>query len=313
MLRRILRKSTASLFLLLSACGLTSRCGAPDPVDEATFNALYASPNGIPDAPLKVYHLGHSLVGPYMPMMLRQLADTGHGYNSQLGWGSPLQQHWEPDVPINGFEESNGPPAYRDAKEAMASGEYDAVVLTEAVEIRDTIKYHDPHDYLRKWAVAAWDGNPDTRVYLYETWHTLDDAEGWLERLDLDLERYWVGKILRPALAYEEVNNPIYIIPAGQVMASFVRKVEAAGGIGAIRDRTDLFDDDIHFSHFGGYLVALTHYAVLYGRSPVGLPHNMRLPDGSTADDPGPEAARVMQETVWEVVTSYPPSGVRQN
>ena len=73
MLRRILRKSTASLFLVLSACGLTSRCGAPDPVDEATFNALYASPNDIPDAPLNVYHLGHSLVGPYMPVMLQQL------------------------------------------------------------------------------------------------------------------------------------------------------------------------------------------------------------------------------------------------
>ncbi|WP_299552966.1 hypothetical protein [uncultured Tateyamaria sp.] len=311
--KRLLRKSTASLFLLLSACGLVSRCGTPDPVDEATFSALYTKPADLPDAPLKVYHLGHSLVGPYMPVMLKQLAGEGHGFNSQLGWGSPLEQHWEPDVPINGFDESNGPPAYRDAKEAMVSGEYDAVVLTEAVEIRDTIKYHDPHDYLRKWAAAAWNGNPDARVYLYETWHNLDDSEGWLNRLDLDLERYWEREILKRAQAYGEIDKPIYVIPAGQVMAAFVRKVEAAGGIGPIQDRADLFDDTIHFSHYGGYLVALTHYAVLYGRSPVGLPHQMQLADGSPADDPGPDAARAMQETVWEVVTSYPPSGVKQN
>lgn len=313
MLKRVLRKSTASVFLLLSACGLVSRCDSPAAVDDATFNALYANPASIPDAPLNVYHLGHSLVGPYMPLVLQQLAGAGHSYNSQLGWGSQLQQHWEPDVPINGFEESNGPPAYRDAKEALGSGTYDAVVLTESVEIRDAIAYHASPDYLRKWAAAAWEGNPDARVYFYETWHNLDDPDGWLERIDNDLGQYWEGEILKRALAYDDIDRPIYVIPAGQVMAAFVRKVEAAGGIGPIRDRTDLFGDTIHVNDFGSYLVALTHYAVLYGRSPVGLPHQMQLPDGTTADDVGAEAARVMQETVWDVVTAYPPSGVAQD
>ncbi len=312
MLKRLLKKSTAWVLLPLSACGLISRCGVPDPIDKATFNATYAAPLPAPEDPLQVYHLGHSLVGPHMPVMLTQLAGQGHSYNSQLGWGSYLKQHWEPDVPVNGFAESNGPPAFRDAKEAMASGDYDAIILTEAVEIRDTIKYHNPHDYLRKWTTAAWAGNPDARVYFYETWHNLDDPEGWLERLDMDLERYWESEILKRTLAYDEIDKPIYVIPAGQVMAAFVRKVEAADGIGPIKDRTDLFDDTIHFNHYGGYLVALTHYAVLYGRSPVGLPHQLTLADGSPADDPGPEAARLMQETVWEVVTTYPPTGVVQ-
>ena len=102
-----------------------------------------------------------------------------------------------------------------------------------------------------------------------------DDPEGWLERVDKDLGRYWEGEILRRALAYEDVTRPIHVIPGGQVMAAFVRRVEAAGGIGPIGDRRDLFKDDIHFNDFGAYLVALTHYAVLYGRSPVGLPHNL--------------------------------------
>ncbi len=318
MLHHLKSKKTAALFLLLSACGLVSRCTTPDPIDEAAFSALYISPDPTPDGPLTVYHLGHSLVGKDMPAMLAQLAGAGHSYNSQLGWGSFLREHWEPDVPVKGFETENTHPEFRNPHEALASGEYDALVLTEAVEIRDSIKYFASHDYLRKWAVVAWATNPEIRVYLYETWHPLDDPEGWLTRLDRDLGLYWEGEILRRALAYDDVTKPIYVIPAGQVMARFVRAVEAEGGVGPITRREDLFkkrddgsQDNIHFNDLGAYLVALTHYAVLYQRMPQGLPHDLKKADGSPAADPGPEAARLMQDIVWEVVTSYPPTGVR--
>lgn len=306
------RKSTAILLLLVSACGMTARCGTPNQLEQAAFDALYEKPLTSPQEPISVYHLGHSLVGKDMPAMLAQLAGRGHTYASQLGWGTKLRQHWDPEaLPIDGFEESNQHPQHRDPHDAMASGAYNALVLTEAVEIRQTIKYHDPQRYLRDWARTAWSGNPETRVYIYETWHRLDDPEGWLERLDLDLERYWEGEILRRTLAHDDVTQVIYVIPGGQVMAAFVRQAEAAGGIGPITNRRDLFDDDIHFNDYGAYLMALTHYAVLYGRSPVGLPHRLQLANGKPAADLGPEAARAMQETVWEVITAYPPSGVK--
>lgn len=300
------------MMMMLSACGLVSRCAGPEPIDQASFDALYATPAPPPEGALRVFHLGHSLVGPDMPDMLAQLAGAGHSYHSQLGAGTRMQAHWEPDVPIKAFEAANGHANYRDAHEAIASGSYDALVLTEGVEIKDAIKYGDSPKYLHEWARAAWAANPDMRVYFYESWHELSDPEGWLARLDRDLEMYWEGQILRPALAYEDIERPIYVIPAGQVMAAFVRKLEAQGGIGPIKSRTDLFHDEIHFNDYGAYLVALTHYAVLYGRSPVGLPHALAKPNGTPAEDPGPEAARIMQETVWEIVTAYPPSGVAQ-
>lgn len=283
----------------------------PRPLERGAFEALYADPLSPPEGALRVFHLGHSLVGRDMPAMLAQLAGPEHGYDSQLGWGAFLREHWEPDVPVKGFETENAHPRYRDAHEAVGSGEYDAVVVTEALGIRDAIRYFTPHDYLRKWAVKAQAVNPKTRVYFYETWHKLTVEEGWLDRLDDDLGKYWEGEILRRALAYHDVTRPIYVIPAGQVMARFVREVEARGGVGPIRDRTSLFDDEIHFNDYGAYLVALTHYAVLYGRSPVGLPHALRGADGAPAADVGAEAARLMQETVWEVVTAYAPSGVK--
>lgn len=310
LLKHLKSKSATVLLLALSACGLTTRCGGPEPLAETDFKALYETPLAAPTGGLQVYHLGHSLVGRDMPVMFEQLGGDDHSFNSQLGWGSMLREHWEPDVPVKGFEQENKHEQFRDPKTALESGAYDALVLTESVEIRDSIKYHDSQEYLRKWATAAWAKNPKTRVYFYETWHNLDDPEGWLTRLDLDLERYWEKEILRRTLAHEDVTQPIYVIPGGQVMAAFVRRVESAGGIGPVKTRDDLFYDTIHFNDYGAYLMALTHYAVLYGQSPIGLPHALIKADGTPAENPGPDLALAMQETVWDVVTSYAPSGV---
>jgi hypothetical protein len=277
--------------------------------------ALYANPMPSPDGPLAVFHLGHSLVGRDMPAMLAQLAGDGHMHHSQLGWGTSMRDHWEPDVPVNGFEAENDHDRFRPAREAVGAGTYDALVLTEMVEIADAIRYHDSADYLGRWAELAHAANPQTRIYLYETWHHTNDPKGWLARIDQDLRSAWQGQILHPALA--QADAPIYLIPAGQVMAAFVRAVDARGGVDGISSLQDLFDragdgspDTIHFNDLGAYLVALTHYAVLYHRSPVGLPHALNRADGTPATAPSAEAARLMQETVWEVVTRHPETGV---
>lgn len=281
----------------------------------AEAEALYAEPLSPPAGALDVYHLGHSLVGRDMPAMLAQLAGPGHGYHTQLGWGTSLRDHWEPEVPINGFAEENAHDRFRPAKEALRSGDYDALVLTEMVEIRDAIRYHDSAEYLARWAGLAWDANPATRIYLYETWHHTDDGNGWLARIDRDLRKFWQGRVKYPALA--ATDAPIHLIPAGQVMAAFVREVEAAGGIGGITSLHDLFTrradgtpDTIHFNDLGAYLVALTHYAVLYHRDPRGLPHALNRADGSAATAPSAEAAKAMQKVVREVVARHPETGV---
>jgi len=294
-------------------------CGWQKTLDSAALSTLYEQPLPPPDKPLRVFHIGHSLVGRDMPAMLEQLAGAGHDHRSQLGWGATLKSHWEPEVPINGFEQENAHHRYQDATAAVKSGEFHALVLTEMVEIKDAIKYFDSPAYLRQWARLARDTRPATRVYLYETWHQLDDPQGWLQRLDDDLPRHWEGELLAKALAYGDTGGPIYVIPAGQVMARFVRRVEQSSGLPGLSSRADLFAlaengtrDNIHVNDLGSYLVALTHYAVLYHRSPVGLPHRLLRADGSAADAPSDEVAQLMQQVVWEVVTSYPKTGVAQ-
>lgn len=260
-----------------------------------------------PDTPLGVFHLGHSLVGRDMPAMLAQLAPDGHEYASQLGWGTPLRSHWYPDVPINGFEAENDHPNFAPAHEALAQGGFDAVVLTEMVELKDALKYHDSAEYLINWAQLAREGNPDVRLYLYETWHNTDDPAGWLARIDDDFDALWLNRLA--LIAALQIDAPIYVVPGGQVLAHVVRAVEAAGGIGNIKDRDALFArtsdgevDTIHLNDLGAYLIALTHYATLYHRSPVGLPRALLRADGEAAQAPDAEAAALMQKIVWQEV-----------
>lgn len=268
-----------------------------------------------PQGALRVFHLGHSLVGPDMPHMLAQLAPTGHNWNSQLGSGTNLKQHWEPDLAILDFDTTNKPPAYRDAHAGIGSGDYDAVVLTEMVELRDAIRYFDGADYFQRWANLARAGQPNTRIYLYETWHHLNDPDGWETRIQQDLHALWLEK-LSGGDSRAHPDRPSYLIPAGQVMAAVALAAEA-NNIEGLTSREDLFArtpqgelDTIHINDLGNYLVALTHYAVLYQRSPVGLPHALTRADGSAADHFTPQGAAQVQALVWQTVLSHPRTGL---
>jgi len=318
MLNKMLKKLAPALMVLLPAC--SAETPAPAPLASDVLNKRYSTPLAPPDKPLSVYYIGHSLIGRDIPAMIQQLAGAGHRYEVQLGWGTTLKAHWDPKTtPINGFERENNHPRFRAAHEAVESGEYDALVLTEMVEIKDAIKYFQSWDYLSRWAQRGWEKNPQLRVYLYETWHPIDGKEDWLMRLDRDLTQFWEGEILSRAMAADEKQRTIYVIPAGQVFARFVREIEQRGGMDGLTDRASLFaveadgkQDPIHVNDLGAYLVALTHYAVLYHRSPVGLPHALHRADGSAATAPSEAVARLMQDIVWEVVTHYAKTGVRQ-
>ncbi len=297
--RGLLALAAATAVAGLAGWRLFPRRGLSD----AAFAALYATPLPPLETPSAVYHLGHSLVGRDMPAMLAQLA--GHPWNSQLGWGASLMNHWEDKVP--GHAEENASDAYRAAGEAVDSGAYPVVVVTEMVELRDAIRWHDSAEHLAKWAARARAGNPAVRIYLYETWHRLDDPQGWETRISADLPALWEDKVLRPAVAEA---GAIHVIPGGQVMAALVAAAEA-GQLPGLNSRQDFFTDDIHFSDLGAYAMALTHFAVIYGRSPQGLPHGLRRADGSLADPPPAGAVAAMQGLVWQVVTGYALTGVK--
>lgn len=285
--------------------------GMPAQDDGADVQALYQTRRAPIDGSLRVYHLGHSLVGRDMPAMLAQMA--GHEYALQLGWGTALREHFQGREAINGFDKENDTPQYRDAHQALASGEYGAFVMTEMVRLQDALMYKESTTYAGKWAAEAVAGNPDIQLFLYESWHALDDQPEWLGRFPGDLDRMWSQLLWSAARASD---RPVWLIPAGQVMAAVVAEAEEKG-IAELTHRDQLFGrnpdgtlDPIHPNDLGVYLVALTHYAALYGKSPVGLPHQLLRADGTQAQAPSPELAQRMQQIAWQVVSSQPLTGL---
>ncbi|MGL5008887.1 MAG: hypothetical protein ACRC6I_03335 [Paracoccaceae bacterium] len=296
------------VFLILAAAMVAGLAywmlAAPKRLPPDELAARLAVPAPPVAGPVPVYHLGHSLVGRDMPAMLAQLA--GHEYASQLGWGASLNQHWAGDVP--GFAEENASVAFRAAGEALDSGDYGAVVLTEMVELKDAIRYHDSAAALARWAGRARAANADVRLYLYETWHHTDDPAGWEARIAEDGPALWQGVLLAEAMAEDGVGN-IYVIPGGPALAAVAARIEA-GEVPGMASRDDLFSDTIHLSDWGNYVIALAHYAVIYHRSPVGLPHDVMRADGTPIRPLSPEAALALQEVVWRAVSGYPFTGV---
>ena len=292
---------------------------APPSLDAAARAALYAAPLSAPPGGMEVFHLGHSLVGRDMPAMVAQLAAAagvaGHAYHSQLGWGTSLREHWDPDLPITGFAEENDHPRHRDAHDALAAG-VDALILTEMIDLADAIRYHRSPRYLAQWAREARAHTPEARVYLYETWHHWSEGDAWLERLDRDPEDLWEGTILAQAMAEEGVGT-VHVIPGGRAMAAFVRALEGQGGLPGLEDRSALFArdaagevDGIHLNDLGAYFIALVHVATLYHLDPRGLPHSLQRADGTEAEAPSAQAAALMQSVVHDTVRQIPSTGL---
>jgi len=57
--------------------------------------------------------------------------------------------------------------------------------------------------------------------------------------------------------------------------------------------------DDLHPSKTGSYLVALGIYEQVYKKSPIGLPHQFKLDDGTRFNFP-PQQARLLQQAAVE-------------
>lgn len=259
-----------------------------------------------------VFFVGHSLVNTDMPEMVRKSLRSQDGQGSvnyQIINGAPLSYSWNNSSSAQGMN-------YRSS---IPGGQYEVVVITEAVPLLNHLTYSDSHLYASNFYNLAVESGP-TQVYLYETWHCInsgtsqgcaydtEDNVSWRSRLDSDLSR-WEG-------IADAVNNqkssgelPMLIVPAGQAMAKMFDEI-AAGRVPGINTIDQLFTDDIHNNDLGLYFISMVQYATLYRRSPLGLPIQLTNSYGVNYTAPSASLALKMQQIAWEVVCSYPRSGV---
>jgi hypothetical protein len=254
-----------------------------------------------------VLFVGHSLVGPTMPGVLeaalRQAGDASV-VEAQIINGAPLAYNWDHSADAEGV----------DAKARLATRAADVLILTEAQPVKGHVQYSFTAENVARFAGLAYEAKPDARVYVYETWPSLNSGPGaevkddpdagtpWRERIALELP-VWEGVVTQASALS---GHKIKLIPAGQAMGRLADTIRA-GKLAGIKDIKEMFADDIHPNGKGIYFIAMVQLAAITGKTPEGLPAKVTRAWSSRDAVLTDEQARVMQRVAWEAVQSYVP------
>ena len=262
---------------------------------------------------LRIVMSGHSLTDP-IPDMLTLLVKAAAGEQSRgmvidrsTTPGSTMKYRWQPDSPMD-----------VDARAGMAG--YDLLVVTERVPVRSAIAWEETEKYAQLWFDHAWKtGNrgKGAETVFYASWISVISGPGnqdkwdmpdereipFRERLDLEMAS-WQAVADRVNAGRPQGSPPMRVIPGPKLMAA-VHDAIKAGSAPGLSDMKDLFEDDIHINAKGAYMIAVAHFAVIYGRDPREIPDLRGAAGWPSAQEQG-----WMKALVWDVLTRYPDSGL---
>jgi len=243
---------------------------------------------------------------------------------SSIG-GSRVIQHWDVS------EEKNK------AKEALRAGKVDVLTLSpiwvvppkdlKAVtpvpgDTREIIWL--PDEGIEKFAKLALEHNPDIRITVQEYWLPNDEyvpVYPLQTRKRFDHDATNLAELRKSQARYDHdvdefvraINkrlgkDVIVTVPAGQAVVALREKV-VAGKASGLAKQSELFRDSWgHPTAPAQVLATYCHFAIIYRRSPVGLPMPSVLAKNPAYDD---KLNRLLQELAWETVCKHPMSGVR--
>lgn len=295
-----LRRSLWSLTLLLASLTWISTAAADDKKPE-TATAPIAQGQ-------KMCTCGHSFHY-FMPPILAEMAKAadikGHEQvgQSYIG-GSRIIQHW------------NVPEDKNKVKELLKAGKVDVLTLSPI---------HLPDEGIENFVKLATEHNPNVRITIQENWLPFDiyDVTFKLRPAKVDhnaITGEQLKKLHEPYFAgldehVRELNKKIgkdavYVVPVGQAVNALRERV-IAGQAPGVKTQEDLFTDPL--GHVKGHVMALNaycHYAVLYRKSPVGLPVPSVLKTAKLGDDEE-KLNTLLQELAWDAVTHHELSGVK--
>lgn len=258
-----------------------------------------------PPAGLKVLTAGHSF-HVWMPPLVAEMAKAagiqGHEQLaiSSIG-GSKVIQHW--DLPA----------AKNKARPVLESGKADLFTMSPTFL---------PDAGIENFVKLGLEHNPKIRFTLQQNWVPYEDPAIWLSRerpKQVDRDGKTVAQLRAMHEPYfqmieghvKELNARIpsariAIVPSGEAVLALRARV-IAGEAPGVRAQSELFTDVL--GHPGPQIRVLSaycHFAVIYRRTPVGLPVNSQLAKLPEAE----KLNQVLQEIAWKAVTEHPLSGV---
>src|ERR1019366_4346148 len=221
---------------------------------------------------------------------------------SSIG-GSKVIQHW------------NKPDDKNNAKEALKTGKVDVLTLSPIFF---------PDAGIENFTKLALEHNKDIRIVVQPIWLRWDIYESTTKRPAKVDHNKITGEELRQrhAAYFKEMDDYIrdlnkkqgktvlYVAPAAQAVIALREKI-IAGQAPGLKTQEDLFTDELgHGKAPLQALVAYCNFAVIYRRSPVGLPAPNILKQAKLGDQEE-KLNRLLQELAWDAVVQHPLSGVR--
>ena len=276
-----------------------------------TFTTFGYGEDGTPLPPgQRVVVTGHSFhvwVSPMLHELAIAAGIEGHEVAgvSSLG-GSTVLQHWE------------RPEAENVAKLILTEGNVDALTLAP-------IWLPDPG--IENFAKLAVEHNPDIRILVQEFWlpnDTYNPVYPLETRKVVDHNAAKIPELRKQNDLYRadiekhvsEINarlgkNAVFVVPVGEASIRLRQKI-IEGKAPRLRVQWRLFSDNWgHATAPLKVLSAYCNYAVLYKRSPVGIPMPKELV--RNAEFAHPDLNKLLQEIAWETVTSSPMTGLEEN
>lgn len=248
---------------------------------------------------LTCYHVGNSFTRwTNIPQQLANLSVSEErpslpGF--QLTDGQSLNYHWDTGV------RSGLPPGFGTrSRDELSTGTWDTLILQPFSQEWQSHMISGFNEYSRRYYQLA--DASGTQVYLFAYWPWQSQPLTTQASINAAFEQ------VRTTIS-QGGSKPALIIPAGQALKAVID----ACGSGALAgyNRSSFYMDERHPSALGGYVSALTHYATVYKKSPVGLPASA-LSSNATSQPfavPSSVASRI-QQIVWNTVGTYPNSGV---
>jgi hypothetical protein len=264
----------------------------------------------------RAFFCGHSFHF-HVPAMLDEMAKAG-GFKdhetsgtSMIG-GSKSIQHW------NVADEKNK------ARKALEAGVVDVLTLTPI---------YLPDEGIEKFAQFGLKHNANLRVTVQEFWLPYDQYEphfydppkipapkvvdhnaATVDGLQKMHARYFQEMDEQVRAVNATLGKPVvFVVPVGQAVLALRGKI-LAGLAPGLTVQEQLFTDPLgHPSPPLQCLVTYAHYAVIYRKSPAGLPVPQALSKSKVPAENLEALNRVLQDVAWDAVVHHPLSGVRGN
>jgi hypothetical protein len=311
---------------LLSPAPTKSKLADTEAATGQLANTLESQPSSLAAGPstIKLYSIGHSLSAE-IPDMTAALAGASRGltysFQEQFRLGASLQAQWEEaQTPRDQWDDRQFRVSY---PKALPKGDFNAVVLIDSVPRGGHEQEAQSVAYLTKFVNYIAQTNPTARIYYAEAWHSVLSGTGKAQWDTSSPTRHldWRARIEADAPMWQRIRNQvikatgreIILVPQAQALGRLVDAIEA-GKVPGFDAREDIFGDDIHLNPYGMYYIACFHYAMLFGRSPQGLPIEIKnrwgvnywehpFNGGQSYPKPDADGMRAMQTIAWQVAS----------